>query len=236
MGARGQQRNVEREIEMVSRYLSGETLEQIGKHYGVTRERVRQLVARHNVSRFEGGACERRRARDAAKAARRVEYYIRRYGMRPEEYEIVPKGIRKSYREQERSAAYRGIGWKFNLAEWISVWQKSGVAFNRGRGKDKYCMSRIDDKGPYSVDNVRVVTNAQNNREYAVAKIEGRRKNTRTICTGVYMMLPGYRKPYMVRNGKRSHYFETSQEAVAFRASISSPAATPSAGLPAPHN
>lgn len=44
-----QKRNPEREFVMISLVSGGESLEQIGKRFGLSRERVRQLVARHGV-------------------------------------------------------------------------------------------------------------------------------------------------------------------------------------------
>lgn len=40
-----------RAADMATRYLGGQTLQAIGDHYGVTRERVRQVLARMNINR-----------------------------------------------------------------------------------------------------------------------------------------------------------------------------------------
>lgn len=40
---------------MAEQYKSGETLQQIGDEYGISRERVRQILAKHGVKRSQGG-------------------------------------------------------------------------------------------------------------------------------------------------------------------------------------
>lgn len=42
-------RQLTRETEIVARYLNGETMQEIGGCYGVSRERIRQLLKRHNM-------------------------------------------------------------------------------------------------------------------------------------------------------------------------------------------
>lgn len=50
--------SLQREFEMVERYRSGETLQEIGDSYGITRERVRQLIKKtgtsgHSLGRYQ---------------------------------------------------------------------------------------------------------------------------------------------------------------------------------------
>lgn len=47
-------RNRERNDVMLGMYLSGYTLAEVGEHYGITRERVRQIVARRSDERHYG--------------------------------------------------------------------------------------------------------------------------------------------------------------------------------------
>lgn len=42
--------SLHREIEMANRYKSGETLQEIANDYGITRERVRQLLKRVGIT------------------------------------------------------------------------------------------------------------------------------------------------------------------------------------------
>jgi hypothetical protein len=58
------------------------------------------------------------------------------------------------YTRQKCMAKYRQIDWQISFEDWSKIWDQSGKWEQRGRGKGKYCMSRIGDTGPYSADNV----------------------------------------------------------------------------------
>jgi hypothetical protein len=70
--------------------------------------------------------------------------------------------LRHAFCHQSWEARNRGIRWELSFDQWLSVWEGSGNLENRGRGKDKYCMARHGDEGPYSVENVYITTNSQN--------------------------------------------------------------------------
>lgn len=53
---------------------------------------------------------------------------------------------------------------RLSFDEWLAIWNASGHLAQRGRGKDKYVMSRIDDRGHYESGNVEVITHAENVR------------------------------------------------------------------------
>jgi hypothetical protein len=67
------------------------------------------------------------------------------------------------YNEQRKQARGRGIEWQFTYETWLDWWGNDIV--NRGRGKDKLCMARINDTGAYHPDNVYKATNSQNGIE-----------------------------------------------------------------------
>lgn len=67
-------------------------------------------------------------------------------------------------------AKVRGIEWQLTFEEWWDIWEQSGKYEQRGRGAGKYCMSRIGDVGPYSVNNVVIKTIDDNNREAKLGK------------------------------------------------------------------
>lgn len=69
----------QRDAQMVARYVEGETLESIGQDYGVTRERVRQIVTKVGGSLAAESRQKRLETRQAdAKAA--AEEFMTRYG------------------------------------------------------------------------------------------------------------------------------------------------------------
>jgi len=58
------------------------------------------------------------------------------------------------YFEHQGNARRRGIVFDLTFPEWWSVWETSGQWANRGRGGDKYVMSRYRDCGAYTKGNV----------------------------------------------------------------------------------
>jgi hypothetical protein len=160
----------DRERDMLKRYSAGETLESIGRSYRITRERVRQLLSKHyNVCRLDGGQAEiaRKKKRDLAK--KRDARSLKAFGC---SYRVYKSLVRhadnpvESYRAQKRNASVREISWDLNLWQWWSIWQQSGHWNERGRGRDGYCMCRLNDAGPYSVDNIYIATAAENIQDY----------------------------------------------------------------------
>jgi hypothetical protein len=59
----------------------------------------------------------------------------------------------------------RGIEFLLTFEEWLKIWTDSGHLYERGQGKEKYCMARYKDKGPYAVGNVRICKNRENQEE-----------------------------------------------------------------------
>lgn len=66
----------QRNAQMVERYAGGETLESIGASYGVTRERVRQIVAKLGGATAEESRKQRLAARESASAAGRAAFLL----------------------------------------------------------------------------------------------------------------------------------------------------------------
>jgi hypothetical protein len=73
---------------------------------------------------------------------------------------------RESFIDQRSRAKQRGIAWEFSYEQWLSVWEASGHWNDRGRGVDRYCMSRKGDVGPYSIDNVVIAPFCQNSSDH----------------------------------------------------------------------
>lgn len=169
-----------RNDDMERRYRAGETLQQIGARYGITRERVRQILAKRGVAADAGGSCVRSAARirllTERRAAARSARCLRLFGCTYEQYRsVVEPGWSQSehpertpmgaFVRQRCTARARGIAWGFTFWAWWQVWEASGHWAERGRGHG-YAMSRIGDAGPYSPENVRIVRNSENVAEY----------------------------------------------------------------------
>lgn len=165
--------NVSRAEAMASMYASGKTLREIGELFGVTRERVRQVVSkRAKLTAADGGQSVRAKMRAEAKAARRDATCLKKYGCSYTQYrelvaigtDLVSSGGSRNasptgaWHSQRRNAIERGIEWRLTLWQWWSIWQKSGKWAERGRGKGRYVMCRFGDTGAYEPGNVYIAT------------------------------------------------------------------------------
>lgn len=204
--------------EMAALYKSGQTLKQIGDAYGVTRERVRQILrARTTVTRHEGGQSVAVAIKRKKRQWELDEKTLRRLGITWDEYrrflaigrEYAAQG--KPYRSplrafisQHRAAIRRGIGWELTFGQWWQLWTASGRWSERGRG-NSYMMCRKGDVGPYAVGNVFIATGCENSSQA---------NNKKGFPIGVSIYRGRYRATRMV-NGRRSYLgiFDTPEQA-----------------------
>jgi hypothetical protein len=160
--------------DMRQRYENGETLEQIGQRYSVTRERVRQIISKKfGTTARDGGQAEMARRRRREFHKKRDARCLKQWGCSYRQYRGIlnhPDSPTYAYWAQRKNALARDIDWDLNLWQWWSLWRQSGHWDNRGRGKDGYCMCRLNDTGPYSVDNVYFATQSENMKDYWVKK------------------------------------------------------------------
>lgn len=189
---------------IADRYRNGETLQQIGRDYGVSRERIRQIVTKQGCNSFSGGASVRAllNAIHRPKSTKAEQACMSVYGCSIDRRTEINAGLNVChkgspalrYREQRRNAIGRGIDWEITFPEWWSVWQESGNWEQRGRGYG-FCMARIGDTGPYSKDNVEIKTCAENSAEsyYKTPvsdRIAKRQKKTKHLCIRGHLLVP----------------------------------------------
>lgn len=164
-----------RDETMKSMFLDGETLQAIGDAFGVTRERVRQILKRQGLARSDGGRHQRFAERRAEVQAR---YAMNRDARAQKTYgcshaDLIEANEGKSprhvgsfahrYQSQKGTAACRGIAWRISLPEWKAIWVLSGHWEDRGQGG--YVMARVGDAGPYAIWNVHICTSSENIKE-----------------------------------------------------------------------
>lgn len=76
---------------------------------------------------------------------------------------------KKAFYHHKSSAKQRGIDFLFTFEQWEAWWIKNlgdDWLEKRGSTKNKYCMARKGDSGPYSVENVKCKTVSENARNY----------------------------------------------------------------------
>ena len=66
---------------------------------------------------------------------------------------------------QRSQSRNRGIDWDLSFEQWFDIWKESGRWDKRGRDDGKYVMARFGDRGPYAIDNVKIVTSNVNMQE-----------------------------------------------------------------------
>lgn len=157
-------------------YRQGKTLEQIGSQYGITRERVRQVIKAHfGLTGQDGGASIAVGRARVSRQASRDDDFLRRHGCTVAQYRLlrqIGNDMRASgagpyqpplraYHQQKHNAKQRGIGWELTLWQWWKIWDDSGHWERRGRGQG-YVMARYGDSGPYAVGNVEIIPAAIN--------------------------------------------------------------------------
>jgi hypothetical protein len=181
---RGQPKKTEpdaREIAMAAMYEDNKTLAEIGNEFGLTRERVRQLIKRCGLSGKDSGKRKTALQKQAELSAHnRAEWQammnkkcLMRFGLSYSEVVAINGGkspfhrdsISYRFERQKRSAGDRQIDWNLTFPQWLSVWNESGKLSERGRGKIKYVMARFRDLGAYEIGNVAIITNSQNSMD-----------------------------------------------------------------------
>jgi hypothetical protein len=70
--------------------------------------------------------------------------------------------FKNAFKWHKTNANKRGVEFLFSFDEWKTWWKNTGHWDSRGVGKDKYCMCRTNDTGPYAVWNVYCATNSKN--------------------------------------------------------------------------
>ncbi len=77
---------------------------------------------------------------------------------------------KKAYTGQKNLARGRGIPFLLSFYDWWSIWNNSGHWHERGIRKGQYVMSRPGDKGPYTVNNVKIILTEENCRQRNINK------------------------------------------------------------------
>lgn len=178
---------------IIEKYKAGLTLSEIGNEYGVSRERIRQILSLFGLSKLDGGSstrsiikCQEISQKNKSKQEKKEQKIFAFYGCSVEFLEEMrgdgeyKKSPLQKYRRQKQSARSRGIDFNLTLHEWWDIWNESGHWSDMGLGKGKYHMCRICDAGAYEIGNVEIKTHEENSREARLMDKVYKRKNPRS--------------------------------------------------------
>ncbi|QHJ76797.1 MAG: hypothetical protein [Bacteriophage sp.] len=151
--------------EICNAYKSGKTLSEVAVIYGVSTERIRQILEMHGLNGKSGGVSKKVEARKI----KEEERFMMKHGCTREQFDSIKghytektKSPWCAFKSQRRNAISRGVEWKFVFWDWWRVWMESGKWEFRGRGQCCYCMCRIGDSGAYEIGNVYIGTVSHN--------------------------------------------------------------------------
>jgi DNA-binding CsgD family transcriptional regulator len=154
--------------EMAALYKGGQTLKEIGDRFSITRERVRQVLAKHfGMTATDGGQHFKAEEKRRRFEARRDQRSLAKWGCGWDQYVALRRMVKptRAFALQRRNAITRGIAWELNLWQWWGIWQHSGHWDERGRGAG-YQMCRNGDTGAYAVGNVYIASGITNIQDY----------------------------------------------------------------------
>lgn len=152
MSSQQQQYYERRNSKMEAMFSDGRTMQEIGLHLGLSRQRVHQVLAERGFDTSEGGAKVAWAQRRADIDAERERACHERHGCSREELRAIKPSARLAFRKQREHVQRKGIVFALKLGEWWMLWQQSGHWKQRGRARNKYVMTRRAD-GPLSAAN-----------------------------------------------------------------------------------
>lgn len=151
---------------MAEMYAAGKTLAEIGFEYGVSRERVRQIIGKVGMSYANGRGIHFAKLH-AERAALLDERYMARSGCTREQWLQIPKKIRtQCWRKRGQVIhIYGPDAWAMTRWEYYLEVKRAGVNVKRGG----LGMTRIDPTCPFAPGNVKFTRVGSHWREKRLA-------------------------------------------------------------------
>lgn len=171
---------------IVDSFKNGIPMTELAERYNITRQGIQLVLKAAGLSAKSGGASIRSKARrirtQTEKLENRDTNCLNKWGCTFEQWKSL-RSMHKNFHLtpiaryiQHRSNVRReGITWDITLWDWWNIWNDSGKYNERGRGKNGYCMTRKEDKGAYTKDNVYITTISDNLKDGFIAR-GGKRK------------------------------------------------------------
>lgn len=140
--------------DMLARFKSGETLESVAVEYGVSRERVRQILKKEfGIVGNDGGRSVIARQKQAEKKQEADARYIEWRGMTKAEYAATPKWAKVKWQMSRGNAVsiYKTT-WHISFHDWYCLILP--YTENGKRPPSNLWLTRIDKNAPFTLDNV----------------------------------------------------------------------------------
>ena len=159
------ERVTDERLDRVVRWFTIDLLdyEQIGARLGVTRERVRQLLAMRGLSGKDGGIHIRYLQTKAEREKVRALFFLKRHGITKSEYQAVREhdGGRvfvrfKNFRRVMKKR-YPDQPFLLRFGDWWKIWKASGVYKKYGRRAGHYIMTRKNRAAGFTVANMKIM-------------------------------------------------------------------------------
>lgn len=159
----------QRALDMAYCYQRGEMLGDIGSRYGITRERVRQILVKQGIRGKDGGAYKqglsRSAIREKAAIQARENYSLAIYGMGCKETSDLSAelGSKKTfivnaYRQLRDNSNRQKIPWSLTLKEFFYATK------DKPYGLGNYVLRRIDQSKGYEPENIIYISHSDNSK------------------------------------------------------------------------
>jgi len=110
-----------RNADLVARFMKGETSSELGIQYGLTRQRVLQILKQLGVEITKGGFALKCQQVQAIRQALRQAEINQSYGTSRAAVAAIPAEVRRAYSSQRRWVSSAGMGWAFTLESWWAM-------------------------------------------------------------------------------------------------------------------
>lgn len=148
---------------IIELFKQGKSPAQIAEGFGVSRQRISQILKTRGVKSAEGGRAVRAARKLSANAEARIARHVQKFGCTPEQLATTLTGCGSkppyhSFNQQRNHALRRGVPFRLTFWEWWCIWLDSGKWEKRGRSDSSFCMCRIGDEGAYESGNVYIAS------------------------------------------------------------------------------
>ena len=175
---------------IVASFMAGESMKEIGNRLGLSREYIRQVIAKHGMTAAQGGFAHqvalKREAKRKQKEERQAQLkskFLEQWGTPRGAVSANPEVL--AYLGFRWNVKRRGITNTLTFFQWKDIWAKSGILGRPGQGQ--YGLTRRDLTRGFDAENA-VVRSMQDISRETVARTRaaGKLGGSKTHCKRGY--------------------------------------------------